>query len=51
MPLSRVSRGADQMNGGTDFPAGTSKYVFIKVNDDGAGQRLDKFLTLKDLGL
>jgi 23S rRNA pseudouridine1911/1915/1917 synthase len=39
------------MNGGTDFPAGTSKYVFIKVNDDGAGQRLDKFLTLKDLGL
>ena len=30
--------------------ADIAKYVFIKVNDDGAGNRLDKFLALKDLG-
>ncbi|MGB9496689.1 MAG: RluA family pseudouridine synthase [Dissulfuribacterales bacterium] len=39
------------MSGGTYLSAGTSKYVFIKVNDNSAGQRLDKFLALKDLGL
>jgi 23S rRNA pseudouridine1911/1915/1917 synthase len=31
--------------------AGTVRYIYIKVNDDGAGERLDKFLALKDLGL
>lgn len=30
--------------------ADIAKYIFIKVNDDGAGKRLDKFLALKDLG-
>ncbi len=30
--------------------ADIAKHVFIKVNDDGAGNRLDKFLALKDLG-
>jgi 23S rRNA pseudouridine1911/1915/1917 synthase len=30
--------------------ADIAKYLFIKVNDDGAGKRLDKFLALKDLG-
>lgn len=39
------------MNGDADFPAGTARYLCIKVNDDGAGKRLDKFLALKDLGL
>jgi len=38
------------MNGDADFPAGTARYIYIKVNDDGAGERLDKFLALKDLG-
>ena len=31
--------------------ADIAKYVYIKVNYDGAGKRLDKFLALKDLGL
>jgi 23S rRNA pseudouridine1911/1915/1917 synthase len=30
--------------------ADIAKHLFIKVNDDSAGNRLDKFLALKDLG-